>query len=197
MTATRYSSLASLGDLRIGYSVRRKKEVLPQNATHWLIPIRAVSREFERIDWSELEPTEFEQDDSRYILKDGDVLILIRGVVIAIAVEKPPVKVLVQNNWAIFSPKPVLNGKYLAWWFNHPKTHKDISRLTLGSSQSFLPFSELKQLKIPVPSMERQSMILALHHLRQREKELTQKLEKKRDQLSQVLTLKLLEMKEN
>jgi hypothetical protein len=34
-------------------------------------------------------------------------------------------------------------------------------------------------------------------HLRQREKELTQQLEKKRDQLSQVLTLKLLEMKEH
>ena len=74
MTAVRYSSLATLGDLRVGYSVRKKKEVLSQDATHWLIPIRAVSREFERIDWSELEPTEFEQDDSRYILKDGDVL---------------------------------------------------------------------------------------------------------------------------
>lgn len=197
MRATRYSSLAKLGDLRVGYSVRKKKEFLFQDATHWLIPIRAVSRELECIDWSELEPTEFKQDDSRYILKDGDVLILVRGVVIAIAVEKPPKKVLVQNNWAIFSPKPVLSGKYLAWWFNHPKTHQDISRLILGSSQSFLPFAELKQLKIPVPPMERQARILTLHHLRQREKELTQQLEKKRDQLSQALTLKLLEMKEH
>lgn len=197
MTATPYSLLSSLGNLRVGYSVRRKKEVLPENATHWLIPIRAVSREFERIDWSALEPTEFEQDDSRYLLRDGDVLILVRGATIAIAVERPPDNVIVHNNLAIFSPRSILDGKYFAWWFNHPQTQKRLSRLILGSSQSFFPFSELKKLQVPVPSMEKQSMILTLHHLRQREKELTQKLEEKREQLSEALIFKLLETKEN
>jgi restriction endonuclease S subunit len=192
VTKIEYLELNSLGKLRTGYSATKKIEVLPENATHWTIPIRAISKDLQQIEWSNLEPIQFQGDASRYLVKNGDVLISIRSIFVAIYIDKIPDNVLVNHNWVIFSPFKRLNPKYFVWWFNHPTTKQYLARFISGSALvSFFSLSKLKELKVPIPTLKQQSAIATLHQLRQRERELIQKLEKKREMLFNALTLKL------
>jgi restriction endonuclease S subunit len=169
-----------------------KNRGITGNRSNWNCPIRAISKDLQQIEWSNLEPIQFQGDASRYLVKNGDVLISIRSIFVAIYIDKIPDNVLVNHNWVIFSTFKRLNPKYFVWWFNHPKTKQYLTRFITGSALvSFFSLSKLKELKVPVPTSEQQSNIATLHQLRQQEKELTRKLEEKREMLFNALTLKL------
>lgn len=193
--------LSDLGKLRSGYSSRSRLDAKnDEEPTHYALSMRALHRENRRkIDWSQVDPIVFGKDRKKsinadnYILHDGDVLFSIRGLYLtAVQVKNPPPKTVVLNNWAILTPAEFIEGRYLVWWFNHSHTQHQIDDIARGSNQIFLPISELRQLKVPVPSLEIQKQIAELDDLRQREKELVQKLETKRNQRFEILTLNLL-----
>jgi len=185
-------TLAELGDLRTGYSARKKMDAPSEFATHWIVPFRALSKETKTIDWSALDPIAFQLDDARYLLKEGDVLISMRGHFVAVRADRLPKKILVHHNWAVLTPGPNLDGGFFAWWFNHPQTQKSLMRQQLGSAQIFMPFSDLKQLNVPLPSLEKQAMFAYLDQLWRREQELLRQLQVKREHFFQSLTLKLI-----
>ncbi|MGK7940808.1 MAG: restriction endonuclease subunit S [Crocosphaera sp.] len=191
--------LEDLGYFRSGYSARKKAEIVDaQVATHRLLPIRAMPEVNPyHIDWSRLDPIIFSEEEAKYLqylLKDGDVIIPVRGLNMkAVYVDNPPDNVLIFNNLAIFSPNKIATGKYIVWWFNHSQTQQQLKRLVMGSSQIFVPMSKLRQLKVPVPTFEIQQKIIDLEALHWQEKELYQKLETKREQLYEALTMKIIE----
>lgn len=189
------AKLGELGDLRSGYSARQKADVVdPDEATHWLLPIRLIpeANPYD-IDWSQLDPIIFSEDDPKYLLKDGDVVFPMRGLNMkAVYLDKPPEKVLIFNNLAVFSPEKRVAGKYIVWWFNHSQTQRQLSRLVMGSNQIFIPISKLRQLDVPIPTLEIQQKIIDLEGLRWQEKKLYQTLESKREQLYEALTMKIL-----
>lgn len=195
MAGSKFAALGSLGDFRSGYSARKKLDTKPEFATHWLFPVRAIAEGSSSvIDWSKLEPILFEADDRRYTLKAGDVLISIRGKIFALHIREVPAKVLAMSNWAIFSPNSEVDGEFLAWWFNLPSTQRQLSKKSLGTMVSFISLKDLQEIKIPVPSLTRQKRICQLQALRQRERDLVQRLEFQRDRLMNGLSLKLLEI---
>jgi len=185
-------TLAELGDLRTGYSARQKMDAPSELATHWIVPFRALSKETKTINWSDLDPIAFESDDRRYLLKEGDILISTRGFFIAVRADRPPKKTLINQNWVLFTPSPNLDGHYFVWWFNHPKTQRLLMRQQLGSAQIFMPFTDLKQIKVPLPNLKRQKAVARLDQLRQREQELMRQLQTRREQFVQALTFKLI-----
>lgn len=209
---TKSYKLSELGQLRSGYSSRSDLDPeVDEKPTHWALSMRSLHRENRRkIDWKEVDPivlgkdrkkkkdwkTEKEEvvDDQNYLLHNGDVLFLLRGLhLTAVYVENPPNKTIVLNNWAIFTPKSSLvQSQYLVWWFNHPRTQHRINELARGSNQIFLPMSELRQIKVPIPSLKVQEQIGELNDLRQQEKELVQKRENLRDRFFNALTFHLL-----
>jgi hypothetical protein len=192
---TEYYHLSALGELRSGYSSRTSLDTTPDQATHKALPTRALTgKSGQPINWSQLDPIQFTGNEERYLVRDGDVLIPSRGLQLrAVYVEKPPERVLVLNNWVIFSPSSLVLGRYLVWWFNHSQTQQEINQLVRGSRQIFLPMSALRQLEVPVPSLEVQTQIVELDYLRQQERELIEQREHRRDELIEALTLKLLE----
>jgi hypothetical protein len=201
---TKLYKLSELGQLRSGYSSRSDLDPKgDEQPTHWALSMRALHRESRRtIDWSQVDPVVFGKDrkrktkeiaDKDYLLQNGDVLFSMRGLYLtAVYVENPPDKTIVLNNWAILTPKSFVQGRYLVWWFNHPQTQHQIKELARGSGQIFLPMSELRRLKVPIPSQKVQEQIVELNELRQQEKELVQKLENRRNKLFESLTLNLL-----
>jgi restriction endonuclease S subunit len=64
--------------------------------------------------------------------------------------------------------------------------------LTLGTSLNFLSLAELRQLKVPLPSLDLQDKIVDLDRLRSQEQKLYQQLSFKRNQLFNALTMQFL-----
>lgn len=193
MSSIKQLFLQDLGDLRSGYSSRKKMDVVPELATHWLLPIRAINDSFQGvISKRQLEPIFFEGDGERYTLKNGDILISIRGKFEATFIEDTPPNTFVLSNWVILSPTKEVDGLYFMWWFNHPRTQSILTKNSQGSSLYFMSMKELKGIEVPLPSEQQQQYIGQLYQLRKRERKLIQNCEYKRDQLFNETTYKLI-----
>jgi restriction endonuclease S subunit len=66
--------------------------------------------------------------------------------------------------------KNILTPAFLAWFLNHPKTQKLLWSLAKGSSIPSISKSILENIKIPIPDIQKQNLILELFKLQQKEK---------------------------
>lgn len=70
---------------------------------------------------------------------------------------------------------------YLNWYLNLPSTISKLSTKAVGSSIPSITKSVLGELEIPVPSIEKQQMIIEIAALQKRERSIRQLLANKRD----------------
>ena len=115
----------------------------------------------------------------KHLLRNGDVLFAAKGTKTFAAVFET------HNKKAVASPSffvirqtniELLPG-YLAWLLNSHPTLTLLKSQAIGSSIPSISKHVLENLEIPVPSIQTQKTILAIHQLRIREKALRQAIE--------------------
>lgn len=126
-----------------------------------------------------------ELDSDRYLVRQGDVLFLSRGVrPWALALGHPIRNTIVPSSFYILRADPIgIRPEYLAWFLNHPKTQTILGDIARGSNIPFVSMSEFGKFQIPVPEVAIQQRIIALAQLCEREQELVHALSKRREQL--------------
>ncbi len=117
------------------------------------------------------------------MLKKGDVLFAAKGSknfaawyeddkMPAVASTSFFVIRLIDNN--------VLPG-YLTWFLNHPDTQTLLKGQAIGSSIASISKAVLSELEVPIPSIQKQELILMIFNLRNRERNLKQQIENLRE----------------
>ena len=183
--------LENLGELRSGYHYRSARDLEPKDDPNYRAVQLGSLTEDNRINWDSLEPIHFDGDPKRYLLRDGDVLVPLRGMrVVATLVEQPPADAFVIGQWAILSPNPkLIDSRYLTCYLNHPRMQHRLAHLSRGSGISFLPMQEFSKVKVHVPPLMRQQQIARVAELRQQERKLVNQLEELKNTLINAATM--------
>lgn len=104
-------------------------------------------------------------------LQSGDVLVATKGF--------DPFAVLYDGRYApaiassVFTvlhikDKNTVIPAYLQWYLNHPDTTKKLVAASKGTSIPLITKDVIEQLEVPIPSLEKQRIIVQLQHLQRR-----------------------------
>lgn len=149
--------LEALASVRSGYAPRRYL-VDPFGAYRGL-QVRDLARDM-GVDWTRLEAPRVTGDATRYELRDGDLVVSLRGAPRAWRIHSPPERVIVVGQLAIVTPRAdSIDPDYLSWYLNHPATTAELRALARGTSLSFVSMAELRALRVPLPPLATQRAI--------------------------------------
>lgn len=126
-----------------------------------------------------------EADPERYLVRQGDVVFLSRGLrPWALSIAEPIGDTVVPSSFYILRADPQrVRPEYLAWFLNHPKTQATLGDIAKGSNIPFISMREFGELPLQIPEIKTQDKIVALDRLSQREQYLLRKLSKLRADL--------------
>lgn len=114
-----------------------------------------------------------------YLVHGGEVLFKSRGdpsiaVVVSAALGEPAVVIL---PLLILRPhRHLVRADYLAWAINQPDAQHRLKRESQGTSLRMIPKAVLERLDVPLPDLDTQRHIAAIHALAQQEGRLLHKL---------------------
>lgn len=121
----------------------------------------------------------------KHILRPGDVLFAAKGAKnFATCFNDPNMPAIASTSFFVIriQDESVL-PRFLAWYINHPATMKYLKTFARGTSIVSIPKKVLSDLSIPIPSLEKQQLIVKIDELRSLEK----KIETRLSSLRQVL----------
>jgi restriction endonuclease S subunit len=186
--------LSTLSKIESGKSFRHRIEDDP-NGTCSVIQMKDISNErFEILDT----PQSIKLDDinPNQLLSYGDILFMAKGnnnFAVMYATDKPAVAV---SLFFIIRPKrEIVNPEYLTWFLNSPNAQAYFHERRMGASVGNITKDTLENLKVKLPSFEKQGQIATLNKLIRDEKILTNEyLEKKQLYFNSVME-KIIETK--
>jgi restriction endonuclease S subunit len=127
----------------------------------------------------------------KHLLKKGDVLFAAKGTKnFAAWYENDNIPAVASTSFFVIrlQDKNVLPG-YLSWFLNHPETQSFLKAFARGTSIASISKAVLSELEIPVPTIQKQELILQLFKLRNKEKNLKQQIEILREKEIQQLLI--------
>ena len=108
---------------------------------------------------------------NRNYLRTGDVLLATKGTDLFAALYdgyySPAIASSVFTVLRIKDTDIVLPA-YLQWYLNHPATTTQLTAASKGTSMPMITRDVIEQLKLPIPSLEKQQMILLAQGLQQK-----------------------------
>lgn len=119
----------------------------------------------------------------KHLLKKGDVLFAAKGSKnFATWYENEKIPAVASTSFFVIRliDNNVLPG-YLTWFLNHPDTQILLKGQARGSSIASISKAVLSELEIPVPSIQKQELILRIFKLRNMERNLRQQIENLRE----------------
>lgn len=119
----------------------------------------------------------------KHLLKKGDVLFAAKGSKnFAAWYENDKMPAVASTSFFVIRliDNNVLPG-YLTWFLNHPSTQTLLKGQARGSSIASISKAVLSELEIPIPSIQKQELILRIFKLRNRERTLKQQIENFRE----------------
>lgn len=128
----------------------------------------------------------------KHLLKEGDLLFAAKGLnnfavvyhsTIGKAVASSSFIIIRINSDYIQSVQP----DYLAWFITHHNQIKLMHQQQLGTTIPSISMKQLAELEIDIPPIEVQNKIVAVQHLREKEKELTTQIEEYKDRQIKIL----------
>ena len=152
--------------LKTGLNPRKNFRLNTDDAKNYYVTVREIVDGkivfFEKTD--RVNDEALELIFKRCCLEKGDVLFSGTGTIGRIAViEEDPINWGIKEGVYVIKPKQdIILPRYLAHILNSGETIECYKKKVVGSPVSSLPMSELKQLKIPVPSLEEQERIVAI-----------------------------------
>ena len=126
---------------------------------------------------------DFDSKIEKHLLKKGDVLFAAKGSKnFASWYENDKMPAVASTSFFVIRliDKNVLPG-YLTWFLNHPGTQTLLKGQARGSSIASISKAVLLELEIPIPSTQKQELILRIFKLRNRERNLKQQIENLRE----------------
>ena len=130
----------------------------------------------------------------RYLVHGGEVLFKSRGdpstaAVVSAPLEEPAVVIL---PLLILRPHgSLVCGDYLAWAVNQPDAQRRLNREAQGTNLRMVPKAVLERLDVPLPDLDTQRRIAAVHALTQQEGRLLHQLAHRRQQHTGLLLREL------
>jgi hypothetical protein len=119
-----------------------------------------------------------EGDPERYLVQQGDVVFLSRGIhPWALAISEPIGDTVVPSSFYILRADPQrVRPEYLAWFLNHPKTQVTLGDIAKGSNIPFISMREFGDFPVQIPALKIQEKIVSLARLNDREQQLLKEL---------------------
>ncbi len=117
--------------------------------------------------------------NKKHYLKSGDVIVAAKGVnhfaytynqEVSPAVASSMFIVLRQFN------KDKVDSGFVTWYINHPKTQRYLDRSSKGSGIPSINKSNIGDLEISIPAIEKQKLILSINNLKIKESQLQAKI---------------------
>jgi hypothetical protein len=116
-----------------------------------------------------------EQKFNRNYLETGDILLATKGADFFAAIYdgyySPAIASSVFTVLRIKDTNIVLPA-YLQWYLNHPATTIQLTAASRGTSMPMITRDVIEQLELPIPSLEKQQMILLTQSLQQKSMQL-------------------------
>ena len=128
----------------------------------------------------------------KHLLKDGDLLFAAKGLNnFAVVYNNGIGKAVASSSFIVIKlneeNKETIQPDYLAWFLTHHKQIKLVHQQQLGTTIPSISMKQLAELEIDIPPIEIQKRIVSVHQLREREKELTSRIEEYKDKKIQLL----------
>ncbi|NQT78292.1 MAG: restriction endonuclease subunit S [Bacteroidetes bacterium] len=134
------------------------------------------------------------QITEKHLLRQGDILFAAKGTKNFTALyEGNNMPAVASTSFFVIRLQEMnVLPEYLTWFLNHPNTQRLLKGKARGTSIVSISKSVLAELEIPVPEIQLQELILKIHHLRNKEKELKQQIETLREKQIQQQIIKVL-----
>jgi restriction endonuclease S subunit len=128
----------------------------------------------------------------KHLLKEGDLLFAAKGLNnFAVIYHTSIGKAVASSSFIIIKikeqEKKYIQPDYLAWFISHNKQIKLMHEQQLGTTIPSISTKQLAELEIDIPPIEVQKKIVAIHQLREKEKQLTTRIEDWKDKQIQLL----------
>lgn len=133
-----------------------------------------------------LDRVELENASEKFRVAGGELIFRSRGTPnIAVVISDLVESATVMSPLFIIRPRlACVLPEYLAWAINRPEAQRYFDNAAQGGTIRMIPKSALEELDIPLPSLETQRRIVALHALAEREAALSYELADLRGQLA-------------
>lgn len=163
--------LEQLAQVRLGFAPRR---LLPDPGGPYL-GLSGRDLASGDIPWSQLLRPRVESDASRYEVRDGDLVVSLRGAgVRAWRMEPPPAPTIAVGQLAIVSPhRDLVDADYLAWFLNHAAIARRFDGLARGTRQPFVTMSAFRRFEVVLPDLRVQRLLGRAGQLGETERTLT------------------------
>jgi restriction endonuclease S subunit len=130
----------------------------------------------------------------KHLLKDGDVLFAAKGTNnFSVVYSSSYGPAIASSSFIVIRIKSNLSSKvtpqFIAWSLTTPLIQEKLKRHAVGTSIPSISSQQLYDLQITVPTMEKQKLIINIHELHLREKELLQQLAELKTSFIQKLLL--------
>ncbi|MDO6435642.1 restriction endonuclease subunit S [Flavitalea sp. BT771] len=133
--------------------------------------------------WAEFVKPELCEENRLYknYLQVGDILLATKGMdrfaVLYDGRYAPAVASSVFTVLRVKDVKTILPA-YLQWYLNHPDTAKKLSAASRGTSTPLITHEVIEQLELPVPSLDKQGIIIRAQNLQKRATQLRTQINK-------------------
>ena len=192
--AVKIEQLVDVAMARPGYPFRGAVEEVSGGEVG-VVQIKNANPEY-GIDWSELVRTNLPGRRKPDWLQTGDVLFTARGNRnVAIHVDQAPGQVVCAPHFYLLRTLDdrVLPA-YLAWYINEVPAQRYLAQSAEGSVITSIRRAVLEALPVPVPSLDRQQLIVDLVAAARREKQLTEQLIRNREQQLMLVARDLIQL---
>ncbi|MCC5874588.1 MAG: restriction endonuclease subunit S [Candidatus Sumerlaeia bacterium] len=188
-------NLSQIADIQIGYQSRRRTGDAPSTGDLCrVIQIKDFDAEGNLIPDS-LVTVRLDTRADRYLVREGDVLFVSRGLRLAAApvLENLPDTIVSSYLFRIRLTSDLVDPAYLAWCLNHTPGQQFLqSGARQGSNMPYVARGNLAEFPVPIPPLEVQRRIVEVDRLRQEENRLTRRLRQLRFTLTEHFSMALL-----
>lgn len=128
----------------------------------------------------------------KHLLNQGDLLFAAKGLNnFAVVYQEKIGKAVASSSFIVMKIEQkrqhMIHLDYLAWFITHHKQIKLMHQQQLGTTIPSISMRQLAELEINIPPIDVQKKIVAIHHLREKEKEINYLIEEWKDHKIQLL----------
>ncbi len=149
--------------------------------------------EFQKLD-PLLEPQlKIEGKSAKHLLQNGDILFAAKGIHnFGVVFQQNYGKAVASSSFIVLrlknEAKSIINPDYLAWFLSNTPDIRDFHRKQLGTTIPSISIKTLSQIEVQIPTIQKQQLIYKIQQLRNKQRDLTLKLETAREnQIQQLL----------
>lgn len=169
--------IAQVAAIRSGHPFRHRVEHTPEAWDYYVLQLKDVQKDR----FLDLESTDRALIDERkppQTLQRGEVLLRGRGgYYYAALFDRDTPNVVATGQFFILTPDPQrMEPAYLSWFLNESQAQQHLDRNQSGSNIPMITKRVVGELQIPLPPLETQRKIAAIHQCWLEEKQLTEQL---------------------